>query len=110
MDMETGQIVASRTGRDVTRWYVVLGSEGGRILLADGERRTLAAPKRKNPRHLAPTRTVLGAEQIKDDITIRKVLKAFADERQHGAQFAPQPPGRSSAGAAETGHSSRKEE
>ncbi len=47
------QLVTSRAGRDVDQHYLVCGVGGdGFVLLADGERRRLESPKRKNQRHL----------------------------------------------------------
>jgi hypothetical protein len=77
-------MVASRRGRDNTALYLVCGEEGvagtpsHRLLLCDGERRTLAAPKRKNPRHLNPTGTILPDEALKTDLAIKMALKPFA--------------------------------
>ncbi len=77
MELVTGQIVTSRAGRDVTRAYVVVGMQGERVLLADGQKRTLQEPKHKNTRHLMPTRTVLTPEETATDMAIKKALAAF---------------------------------
>ena len=52
-----GQVVRSRKGKDVGRWYVVVGvSENGRrVFLADGVKFTPAKPKAKNTIHLQRT-------------------------------------------------------
>jgi ribosomal protein L14E/L6E/L27E len=47
-----GQRVSSTTGRDRGCNYFVVGYENGRVLVADGKRRKLEHPKRKNPMHL----------------------------------------------------------
>lgn len=48
-----GQLVTSRAGRDNGRAYLVVGvAPDGRVLVADGRRRTVASAKPKNPRHL----------------------------------------------------------
>ena len=46
------EIVLSLAGHDRGRLYLVIGEEGGRLLLADGRGRKLDAPKRKSPKHL----------------------------------------------------------
>ena len=46
------EIVLSLAGHDAGRLYLVIGEEGGRLLLADGRGRKLDAPKRKSPKHL----------------------------------------------------------
>lgn len=65
MDFVKGQLVRSKAGRDKTRTYAVLDVEGEILALADGSHRTVANPKRKKSRHVAPTATVLGNELLK---------------------------------------------
>ena len=78
MEWKAGQIVQSRKGRDVTRRYVVLGCDGERLLLANGQKFTLENPKRKNPRHVNPTAAILPRDKIADNPTIAKALAALA--------------------------------
>ena len=47
-----GWIVRSTAGRDRDTLLCVLGQEGEYLLLADGERRKAASPKRKKPGHV----------------------------------------------------------
>ena len=47
-----GQLVSSASGRDRGHHYLVVGQEADRVLVADGARRKLEDPKRKNPLHL----------------------------------------------------------
>ena len=50
-----GQLVRYLSGRDKGRYYLVLAeAEDGFVWLADGRRRPVATPKRKNVRHLQP--------------------------------------------------------
>ena len=51
--MELGTIVYSKSGHDAHRFYVVVSQSDGWVYIADGKRRKLEKPKRKNPRHLA---------------------------------------------------------
>lgn len=81
MELVKGQIVTSRAGRDVTHVYMVAGLEGDRVLLADGAKRPLNEPKRKNIRHIAPTRTVLAAGEAETDLQLKKALAAYVKER-----------------------------
>lgn len=81
MELVKGQIVLSRRGRDVTKAYMVLEAGDERVLLCDGQKRTLAAPKPKNPRHIQPTNTVLAQSDVESDLTIRRALKAFDEQR-----------------------------
>ena len=48
-----GMIVTSRAGRDAGDRYVVVGVvEGDTVLVADGRKRAVDRPKRKNVKHL----------------------------------------------------------
>ncbi|MDL2219639.1 KOW domain-containing RNA-binding protein [Ruminococcaceae bacterium OttesenSCG-928-O06] len=82
MELVKGQIVYSRKGRDVTRAYVVKETQPDRVLLCDGEKRTLAAPKTKNIRHIMPTGTVLPAEETDTDLKIKMALKPYQKRGQ----------------------------
>ena len=51
---EIGRVVASRQGHDRNRLFVVVALVGeGQVLIADGQTRKLAHPKRKRLNHLA---------------------------------------------------------
>ena len=76
MEVEIGTVVRSLQGRD-EGFFVVLKKEDGFWFLADGKNRPLEKPKRKNPRHVAPTRTVLNMERVKTNKALREALKPF---------------------------------
>ena len=71
-------IVRAKAGRDSGRFYAVVAAEGAELLLADGRRRTLANPKRKNPAHVHPTRQTLSLEGLTDR-ALRTALKPLND-------------------------------
>ena len=77
MDIQKGQIVFSRSGRDCTEAYAVVAVEGERLLLANGAKRTLAAPKPKNKRHVIATNTHLQAEDMDTDAKLKVALAAY---------------------------------
>lgn len=77
MDFVKGRLVRSKAGRDKTRTFAVVAVEGQWLMLADGGRRTLAAPKRKNVRHAAPTATVLANELLKSDQLLSRAIAAY---------------------------------
>jgi hypothetical protein len=52
MHEETGRIVQSVAGHDKGELFCVIGVRSPFLLLADGRRRKLAAPKRKKPAHV----------------------------------------------------------
>lgn len=55
MQLEPGRLVTSIAGRDRGQQYLVCEvMKDGFVLVADGDKRPVARPKRKNPRHLKP--------------------------------------------------------
>jgi len=58
MDLQVGQIVISKAGRDKGAAFVVTKLEGDYALLVDGKSRRLDNPKRKKTKHLQPTNYV----------------------------------------------------
>ncbi len=82
MLMKVGQIVKSTSGRDQGRFYVILSEENGWFYLADGKLHKQAAPKKKNPKHLAPTARMVAVDQMTTDKALRKMLAAY----QNGAE------------------------
>ena len=60
MDFVKGRLVRSKAGRDKTRTFAVVAARGDVVWLADGNKRTLAAPKRKNAAACGPHRHCAG--------------------------------------------------
>lgn len=58
-ELELGQVVISKQGKDVGQIYVVVGLTEGRVLLADTCKYNVNSPKRKNPKHLQPMRLII---------------------------------------------------
>ena len=54
MNNAKGSIVLAQAGRDQDGLFFVVGEAQGSLLLADGKRRKLEHPKRKNPGHVRP--------------------------------------------------------
>lgn len=76
-----GQVVFSAAGHDKDSFYVVVQvDEDGACRIADGKRRKLSAPKRKNPRHLRPTGSVIDLAQNGTDKALRRALAALRSE------------------------------
>ncbi len=55
---ETGQLVRSLAGRDAGNYFMVAGSEGEYVFLADGDIHKLAKPKKKKRKHIKSTGVV----------------------------------------------------
>ena len=49
-----GTPVLATAGRDKGSLFVAVGSSGGFVMIADGRKRKLERPKRKNPKHISP--------------------------------------------------------
>ena len=55
MDFIKGLVVISKTGRDEGQFYMVVRIEDEFIWVADGKRKKMSDPKRKNIKHLLIT-------------------------------------------------------
>ena len=91
MGAETGQLVLSLAGRDRGGLFCVTGRQGEWLLLADGKRRRISAPKRKKPRHVQavdtegfthPALEALGRGEPITDRSLRRALAAFREARR----------------------------
>lgn len=76
MNIVKGSIVRATAGRDKGGFFVVLGIQGSFALIADGKRRKVQKPKRKNICHLAPTNAVYNGS-IETNPQIRKAINDF---------------------------------
>ncbi len=84
-DLQLGQLVSSRAGRDAGKMYLVVRIDDERFVgVADGEKRTVEEPKRKNIKHLTVHKHVSHSIQARlesgglpANSEIRKELRAF---------------------------------
>ena len=75
---QSGEVVFSAAGHDKERFYAVVGvGEDGCPLIADGKRRKLQSPKRKNPKHLRPTGKRLELAGIGSYRALRRAIAAL---------------------------------
>ncbi len=90
-----GDAVLVNCGRDRGRMMRIVGLEQGKLLLADGKRRKVEQPKRKNPKHVQSTharadselaRKLQRGEQIRNSELRRDlaILGRKADKDQGG--------------------------
>ena len=87
MDIAVSDIVRSAAGRDKGDLFLVLGTQGDFLLLADGRRRRVERPKRKKRKHVEPAGTPPAptAEKIRcGDITNRELRRTLAPLRERG--------------------------
>jgi len=76
-----GQIVTVSAGRETGSRFMVIGLDENFLLLADGRKRTVRKPKRKNPRHVEALTgsAILPAGSLTDE-AIRQALRAVQEE------------------------------
>lgn len=76
MELKQGLVVRATAGRDQGGFFVVLSLRDGFAWIADGKRRRLDAPKRKNIRHLQATCHQVSLEDLTDK-RLRQELKQY---------------------------------
>lgn len=75
--MERGTVVIATAGKEKGGFYVVTQVLDSRyVLIADGRRRPLEKPKKKNTAHLKRTNAVIG------EISTNRQLRNFLRERR----------------------------
>ena len=75
MDITKGSVVIAKAGRDKGKAFVVIDIPDSRtVLIADGKRRPLERPKRKNIIHLQPTHTSI--DRITTNRQLRIILRS----------------------------------
>lgn len=81
MSMEI-EFAESRAGHDRNQIYLVKEKDEDSVYLVDGVRRTLAAPKRKNRKHVQmirrlPAEVTACLADGQTDITIKRAIKIY---------------------------------
>ena len=66
----------SSAGHDKGSWYVIVNQDSEYVYIADGRRRKLENPKRKNIKHVEMTRKTVKLEHFTDK-SLRKALWQF---------------------------------
>ena len=89
MDLRRGDVVRSLSGHDSGELFCVLDTDGERLLLADGKRRRVNSPKRKNVKHVTavgswehPTLEKVRAGQSVSDKALRIALAQIRDDME----------------------------
>jgi len=72
----SGCVVKSLAGHDKNTYAVVLRAEGSNVYLADGKRRKLEYPKRKNVKHVSATAVIISTEELTNK-KLRKLLSSL---------------------------------
>lgn len=76
MEPEKGLIVCATAGRDRGKFFVMLETDKGYALIADGKTRKLDSPKRKNMKHLRMTGKRAALMNLTDK-KLREMLKEY---------------------------------
>ena len=74
--LKRGSVVVSSAGRDKGTFLAVLRLEPDGVWIADGRRRPLEWPKRKNPRHVAETPFTAEEASMATNRELRRTLAA----------------------------------
>lgn len=85
MDITTGMVIISAAGHDKEQWFLVTGIDGRYAYLADGKERKLAAPKKKNLKHVRATGQALSADGMTDKrlrTALRGLSRSIAEESE----------------------------
>lgn len=85
MKVVKGSIVKALAGKERDRLYVACRVADRWVYIADGKRRKLDCPKRKNPRHISSSRGEIDMSGMTDK-KLRRILSALADPEQHKVQ------------------------
>jgi ribosomal protein L14E/L6E/L27E len=70
------RLCKSIAGHDKNSWYAIVKQEGGFAWIADGRRRKLEKPKRKNIKHIQITNKTIELEFYTDK-SLRKALRQY---------------------------------
>ncbi|MBQ9414868.1 MAG: KOW domain-containing RNA-binding protein [Clostridia bacterium] len=76
---QKGELVRSLRGRDKDGLLAIVDEEENAVWLADGKRRRLGSPKRKNKRHIQPAGTVLPVTAMTTDRALRRAIRQLAE-------------------------------
>lgn len=87
MDITVGRVVISSAGHDSGRPMLVVGAGDGCVFVADGRERRLAAPKKKNSKHVRATRKVIDTEGLTDKKLRQTLAVMFAEHVQESEQL-----------------------
>lgn len=82
--LEKGSVVVSTAGRDGGQRMAVLRIAPDGLWLADGKRRPVGRPKRKNPRHVRPVGFTLTEDAMATNRELRRALAAAASSLEGG--------------------------
>lgn len=77
-----GMLAVSRAGHDRGTTYVIIRDADEYVYVADGRRRTVDSPKRKNRKHIQVIRKIQVEEPADGfkDLEIKRAIKTYQEE------------------------------
>ncbi|MDD2417575.1 MAG: KOW domain-containing RNA-binding protein [Oscillospiraceae bacterium] len=72
-------MIISLRGRDAQQAMAVLDATPDGVWVADGKRRPIQRPKRKNPRHVVLTGSFLGESSMATNRELRRALATMGE-------------------------------
>ncbi len=81
MQLQNGRIVCAAAGKEKNQFYLIIRQDENFVYLADGRHRTLEKPKRKNPKHVRPTKTLLSLQDMTNK-SLRRFLHEYQEENR----------------------------
>ena len=64
MEEFTFTVAKSASGHDKGSWYAIIREEAGFVYIADGRRRKIGSPKKKNIKHVEITRKTITLREL----------------------------------------------
>ncbi|MBR1863034.1 MAG: hypothetical protein IJ806_02960 [Ruminococcus sp.] len=78
-EIKAGTLVKALAGRDKGSYFVAVGASGGFVDIADGRRRKVEKPKRKNVKHISPVE----GQIYSGELTNRKLRRLISEYLTH---------------------------
>lgn len=76
-----GMLARSLAGHDKGEVYLVIAVKDKAVFVSDGRYRPVTQPKKKNPKHLQPIRSMrLSEEAAKSNEQIKRIIKGYVKE------------------------------
>lgn len=88
MNIQIGSVVKALAGREKDSFYVAVGIHDGFVFIADGKERKLEKPKRKNIKHISPTKTIINTDELTNK-KLRKLIAEFKTQNSNPANRQP---------------------
>ena len=79
MVLEPGMLARSKAGHDKNCIYVMISVNDEYVYLADGNKRSVCLPKRKNRKHVQAI-TCLRSGSVADDKSVREAINSFVNK------------------------------